>query len=89
MNIVTRVVETFRSEPIRTLLYPIIVVVIGALVAKGVLSDFSADTVVAIVAAIFGVPAAEIARKNVWTAPSLKRQAGEDVSGGAGMAADR
>ncbi|MFE7798998.1 hypothetical protein [Nocardia sp. NPDC057440] len=66
------VLSVIRSEPIRTLLYPILIVVVGALVAKGVLSDFSADTIVAIVAAVFGVPAAEIARKNVWTAPTLE-----------------
>lgn len=79
------IMSTIRSEPIRTLLYPILVVVIGALVAKGVLSDFSADTIVAIVAAVLGIPAAETARSQVWAAVNLPR-AGEGP-GGADVAA--
>lgn len=68
----SKILDTVRSEPIRTLLYPVLVVVIGALVAKGLVSDFSADTIIAIVAAVLGVPAAEAARGKVR--PTVKDQ---------------
>lgn len=80
----TKVLDAIRSEPIRAILYPVLGVVAAVLVAKGALTQFSADTIIAIIGAVIGVPAAaEIARLKVT--PVAKLGAGEDA-GGAGMA---
>lgn len=80
-----KILDTIRSEPIRAILYPVLGVVVAVLVAKGVITQFSADTIIAIIGAVLGVPvAAEIARLKVT--PVAKLTGGEDA-GGAGMAA--
>lgn len=80
------ILSAIRSEPIRAILYPVLAVVATALVAKGALSQFSADTIIALIGAVLGVPvAAEIARLKVT--PVAKLGSGEDA-GSAGMAAD-
>lgn len=65
MNAVTKLLDVIRSEPIRTILYPLLVILVGTLLAKGGISEFSADTIIAVVAAVLGIPATEIARRNV------------------------
>jgi len=65
-----KVLSVVRSEPIRAILYPVLLILIGALVAKGVLTDFSSDIVIGLIGAVLGIPAAEAARSKVW--PSAK-----------------
>ena len=73
------VVNLIRSEPIRTILYPVLGVVVAVLVAKGAITQFSADTIIAIIGAVLGVPvAAEIARLKVTPVAKL---GGEDTGG--------
>jgi len=75
-----KILDTIRSEPIRAILYPVLGVVVAVLVAKGVITQFSADTVIAIIGAILGVPvAAEIARLKVT--PVAKSLGGEETGG--------
>lgn len=65
-------VNLIRSEPIRTILYPVLGIVIAVLVAKGAITQFSADSIIAIIGAVLGVPvAAEIARRKVTPVSKL------------------
>ena len=74
MSVVNSVLATVRTEPVRTLLYPVLVAIGGLLVAKGFLTEFSADTIVTLIAAaILGIPATELARRKVW--PDVKVRA--------------
>ncbi|MEV6432564.1 hypothetical protein [Nocardia sp. NPDC051463] len=65
------VLSALRSEPIRTILYPLLAVLVGVLVARGVVDESGADIITGIVAAVLGIPAAEAARKRVapWPRP--------------------
>lgn len=67
-----KLISAIRSEPIRSILYPVLGIVAAALVAKGALTQFSADTIIAIIGAVLGVPvAAEIARQRTQPWPTL------------------
>ncbi|MCC3333603.1 hypothetical protein [Nocardia abscessus] len=70
----TKLLSALRTEPIRALLWPVLVGIAGYLVVRGVVDQFSADMIVAIVAAILGIPAAEVARTKVT--PDAKLRAG-------------
>ncbi|MGW4090031.1 hypothetical protein [Nocardia sp. NPDC004750] len=61
----SKILSTLRTEPVRAILYPLLVILAGVLVTRGVVDEFSADTIIGIVGAILGVPAAEIARAKV------------------------
>jgi uncharacterized membrane protein YjjB (DUF3815 family) len=69
-----KLLSTLRTEPIRALLWPVLVGIAGYLVVRGALDQFSADMIVAIVAAVLGIPAAEVARAKVT--PDAKPIAG-------------
>jgi uncharacterized membrane protein YjjB (DUF3815 family) len=61
----SKLISALRTEPIRALLWPVLVGIAGYLVVRGVVDQFSADMIVAIVAAVLGIPAAEVARAKV------------------------
>ena len=79
MSIINTIVSTLRTEPVRAILYPLLGILAGVLVARGIVDQFSADTVIGIVGAILGVPAAEIARAKVtpWPNPTAGMPRGE------------
>ncbi|MBF6296562.1 hypothetical protein IU459_03280 [Nocardia amamiensis] len=64
-----KVLTTLRSEPVRALLYPLLVAVIGYGVTKGVVSADASGFILAVVAAALGLPAVESARHRVSPAP--------------------
>lgn len=53
------------SEPVRTALYPVLVAIIGLLVAYGVLDEQGASLWLALAVAILGVSGVEVARSRV------------------------
>lgn len=53
------------SEPVRTYLYPVLVAVVGILVAYGVIDQEQSVLWIALGAAALGVPAIEAARSKV------------------------
>jgi len=57
-----RVLALLDSEPVRTRLYPVVVILIGYLVTRGVLDNDTANLVASIAAAILGVGAVEATR---------------------------
>lgn len=57
-----------NSEPVRLYVYPILAVLVGVLVARGVIDDQAADLITGAVALILGVGAAEAARAKVTPA---------------------
>ncbi|MEU2013117.1 hypothetical protein [Nocardia sp. NPDC019302] len=61
----SKLISALRTEPIRALLWPVLVGIAGYLVVRGVVDQFSADMIVAIIAAVLGIPAAEVARAKV------------------------
>lgn len=63
------VITILRSEPVRALLYPLLVALIGYGVTKGVVSSDLSGFVLAVVAAVLGLPAVEAARHRVSPAP--------------------
>lgn len=69
-----KVIAILRTEPIRALLWPVLVGIAGYLVVRGAVDQFSADMILVIVAAILGIPAAEAARAKVT--PDAKLRAG-------------
>ena len=69
----TKILSVIQSEPIRTILYPVLLILIGALVAKGVLTDFSSDIVIGLIGAVLGIPAAEAARSKAWSPASVAK----------------
>jgi hypothetical protein len=70
-----KVLTILRSEPVRALLYPLLVAVIGYGVTKGVLSSDMSGFVLAVLAAALGLPAVESARQRVSPAPPGSREA--------------
>lgn len=70
----SKILSTLRTEPVRALLWPVLVGIAGYLVVRGVVDEFSADMIVAILAAVLGIPAAEAARAKVT--PDAKLRAG-------------
>ncbi|WP_159840222.1 hypothetical protein [Nocardia sp. CY41] len=70
----SKLISTLRTEPIRALLWPVLVGIAGYLVVRGVVDQFSADMILVIVAAVLGIPAAEVARAKVT--PDEKLRAG-------------
>ncbi|MEU2038423.1 hypothetical protein [Nocardia niwae] len=64
-----KVITILHSEPVRALLYPLLVVLIGYAVTKGLVSSDLSAFVLAIVAAALGLPAVESARHRVSPAP--------------------
>lgn len=64
-----KVLTTLRSEPVRALLYPLLVAVIGYGVTRGVVSADASGFILAVVAAALGLPAVESARHRVSPAP--------------------
>ncbi|MER7449790.1 hypothetical protein ABTW96_05830 [Nocardia beijingensis] len=64
-----KVIAILHSEPVRALLYPLLVALIGYGVAKGVVSSDLSGFVLALVAAALGLPAVESARHRVSPAP--------------------
>lgn len=61
----SKILSTLRTEPIRALLWPVLVGIAGYLVVRGVVDEFSKDMILVIVAAVLGIPAAEAARAKV------------------------
>jgi hypothetical protein len=61
----SKLLSTLRAEPIRAILYPLLAILVGVLVARGLVDQFSADIIIGIVGAVLGVPAAEAARAKV------------------------
>ncbi|WP_043735635.1 hypothetical protein [Nocardia asiatica] len=70
----SKILSTLRTEPIRVLLWPVLVGIAGYLVVRGVVDEFSADMILVILAAVLGIPAAEVARTKVT--PDAKQRAG-------------
>ncbi len=65
MTIVNSVLSAIRSEPIRTIIYPLLAILVASLVARGTVDQSAADIITGVVAAILGIPAAEVARAKV------------------------
>jgi hypothetical protein len=65
MSIVNAVLSAIRSEPIRTIMYPLLAILVGTLVARGTVDQSMADIITGVIAAILGIPAAEVARAKV------------------------
>lgn len=61
----SKLIAALRTEPIRTILWPVLVALAGVLVVRGIVDQFSADVIIGIVGAILGIPAAEAARAKV------------------------
>ncbi|WP_227979993.1 hypothetical protein [Nocardia spumae] len=72
-----KVLSIVHSEPVRVIVYPLLVALIGALVAKGTIDSSLGDIVTAIVAALVGIPAAEVARAKVTPVARLVASDGE------------
>lgn len=53
------------NEPVRLLMYPAIVALVGYLVVNGTISDDFAQVIIAVIALMLGVPAIEAARGRV------------------------
>jgi len=68
-NPMKKVLMILRSEPVRTLLYPLLVALIGYGVTKGFVSSDSSGVIVAVLAAALGIPAVESARGRVVPTP--------------------
>ncbi|WP_067479637.1 hypothetical protein [Nocardia amamiensis] len=64
-----KVITTLRSEPVRALMYPLLVPLIGYGVTSGVVSADTSGFILAVVAAALGLPAVESARQRVSPAP--------------------
>jgi hypothetical protein len=65
-----RVGRLVANEPVRLYVYTVLAIVVGLLVARGVLSTAEAPLWTALVATLLGVPAVETARSKVspvWT----------------------
>ncbi|MGV9540936.1 hypothetical protein ACWDSF_06385 [Nocardia beijingensis] len=75
----SKLFSALRTEPIRALLWPVLVGIAGYLVVRGVVDQFSADMILVIVAAILGIPAAEVARAKVT--PDAKRENARPIAG--------
>ncbi|MTE16291.1 hypothetical protein [Nocardia aurantiaca] len=54
-----------HSEPVRVLLYPLLVALIGYGVTKGIISSDASGVILAVLAAGLGIPAVESARSRV------------------------
>ncbi|WP_280248754.1 hypothetical protein [Nocardia abscessus] len=70
----SKILSTLRTEPVRALLWPVLVGIAGYLVVRGAVDEFSADMILVILAAVLGIPAAEVARAKVT--PDAKLRAG-------------
>ncbi len=57
--------SVWAAEPVRAALYSVGVVLVGALVVKGVVSADVVNYLLAAGALVLGVPAVEVARKSV------------------------
>ncbi|MGO4649782.1 hypothetical protein AB4305_33375 [Nocardia sp. 2YAB30] len=57
-----KLLSILQSEPVRTRAYPLLVVLVAYLVAKGVVSDDLSQCILAAVAALLGLRAVELAR---------------------------
>jgi len=64
-KVVDRVVELRRSEPVRTTVYPVLILGLGVLVASGKLSSDTSDLITSVVGLALGITAAEAARAKV------------------------
>ena len=60
-----RIVAKLREEPVRTILYPLIVILLGIAVTRGFITSDTADLFTTIVATILGVTGVEVARSKV------------------------
>ena len=60
-----KIISAIQSEPVRAIVWPLLAILVGALVAKGTITSSLGDVITAIVAALVGVPAAEAARAKV------------------------
>lgn len=58
-------ISILRSEPVRMLLHPLILALVAYLVTKGILDSNTSQIVLAVVAAVLGIPAVEAARARV------------------------
>lgn len=59
-------------EPLRLAVYPVLVLVAGILVTRGVLDSDAANLVIAAVALLLGIPATEVARAKVTPQAQVK-----------------
>jgi len=59
------ILDKLRSEPVRTILYPLVVILFGVLVTRGIIDSSTAGILAAVVAALLGVTATETARAKV------------------------
>lgn len=64
-----KVLTILHSEPVRVLLYPLLVALIGYGVTEGILSSDTSGVILAVLAAALGIPAVESARSRVNPAP--------------------
>ncbi len=60
-----KVLTILHSEPVRAIVYPLLAILIGALVAKGTITSSLGDVITAIVTALIGVSATEVTRAKV------------------------
>jgi hypothetical protein len=64
-----KVLAILHSEPVRALLYPLLVALIGYGVTKGIVSSDTSSFILAVLAAMLGLPAVESARRRVSPTP--------------------
>lgn len=59
------VLAAIRSNPVRSIIYPLLAILVGTLVARGTIDSSVADIITGVVAVIIGIPATEITRSKV------------------------
>lgn len=59
------VLSAIRSNPVRSIIYPLLAILVGTLVARGTIDSSVADIITGVVAVIIGIPATEITRSKV------------------------
>jgi hypothetical protein len=60
-----KIIDSLRSNPVRSYLYSVGVAVESVLVARGVVTDNDAPLYVGLLVAVLGVPAVEVTRSKV------------------------
>jgi hypothetical protein len=67
------VTNILESEPVRTKVYPLLVLVVGYLLTKGILDGATVDFILAGMATLVGVGGIESARGSVWSPESVAK----------------
>lgn len=61
----TSLMSRLRSEPVRGVIYPLLTLILGILVTRGIITNDWLDLISVLAVALLGVPAVETARSKV------------------------